>query len=61
MSTELEIAGMLYHVANHPEEFQVEEVTEILKEAAHIICSRFGIPTMDAAVDLDELDPSGHG
>ncbi len=60
MSTELEIASMLYHIATHPEEFQVEDVTEILKEAAGFICARFGIPILDAAAELDELDPSGH-
>jgi hypothetical protein len=60
MGSELEVASMLYHIATHCEDFTTEEIAEILKEAAGIICARFGFPASDSSIDLDDIEGSGN-
>ena len=58
MATHLEIADFLYHISKHPEDFEVEEVTEILKEAADIICAYAEAPANKFRSELEDIDPS---
>jgi hypothetical protein len=60
-ATDLEIAGFLNHIAAHPEDFAIDEITEILKQAAEIIWIYAGNTSKerDKDLDLEELDPAG--
>ncbi|GAB4354674.1 MAG: hypothetical protein Kow0026_13430 [Oricola sp.] len=59
MATYWEIAGFLNHIAKHPEDFEIDEITEILKEAAEIIYFYTGRPAKEQKPELEDMDPSG--
>jgi hypothetical protein len=59
MADEIEIADMLEYIAEFPEDFEVEEIAEVLKEAASIIRKRYGSTLIERGADLDDLDPTG--
>lgn len=59
MADEIEIADMLVYIAEFPEDFEVEEIAEVLKEAAAIIRKRHGTTLIERGVNLDDLDPTG--
>lgn len=57
MATHLEIADFLRHITKHPEDFEIDEITEILKEAAEIIYTYALGPTNGRKAGLQNQDP----
>ena len=56
----LEVADFLIHISENSGDFEIDEITEILKEAAAIIYACAASSNKEPKEGLENLDPEGN-